>query len=139
MCPENIYFWSIFSDHVYCLVATLSELPQNLELRRNFFSQRVAEKWNELPLQVKNAHTVSSVREGQNAIEEHIDWWWTKEEINATRTAPDAIAHAFKKSSRIRIKDVKKPRKCTSSLGDYRTGKSKVRILLQYLNFYFVY
>ena len=25
------------------------------ELRRNFFSQRVAEKWNELPLHVKNA------------------------------------------------------------------------------------
>ena len=31
---------------------------------------------------------------------------------------------------RIRIQDVKKPRKCTGSLGEYRTGRIKVRILL---------
>ena len=34
------------------------------ELRSNFFSQRVAEKWNELPLHVKNAPTVSSFKNG---------------------------------------------------------------------------
>ena len=31
---------------------------------------------------------------------------------------------------RIRIQEVKKPRKYTGSLGEYRTGKIKVRILL---------
>ena len=30
---------------------------------------------------------------------------------------------------RIRIQEVKKPRKCTSSWGEFRTGRSKVRIL----------
>ena len=35
-----------------------------------------------------------------------------------------------KKTSRIRIREVKKPRKCTSSIGEYRTGRSKVTILL---------
>ena len=35
----------------------------------------------------------------------------------------------------IRIEKVQKPRKCTGSYGQYRTGRSKVRILLYYLNF----
>ena len=37
---------------------------------------------------------------------------------------------AFLKSSQIRIQEVKKPRKCTGSWGEYRTGRSNVRILL---------
>ena len=36
-------------------------------------------------------------------------------------------------------KEVKKPRKCIGSLGEYRTGRIKVRILLWYLELYLVY
>ena len=33
-----------------------------LELRRNFFSQRVAEAWNQLPLSTKNAATLTEFK-----------------------------------------------------------------------------
>ena len=40
---------------------------------------------------------------------------------------PDTDPHG---QMRIRIQEVKKPRKCTGSLGLYRTGNIEVRILL---------
>ena len=40
---------------------------------------------------------------------------------------------------RIRIREVKKPRKYTSLLGEYKTGRSKVTILLFNLKLYVVY
>ena len=42
---------------------------------------------------------------------------------------PDPHGSALNKASRIRIQEVNKPRKCTSSAGKYRTGRSKVRNL----------
>ena len=40
---------------------------------------------------------------------------------------PDPDPHG---QMRIRIQEVKKPRKCTGSLGEYRSRRIKVRILL---------
>ena len=37
-------------------------LNARLELRRNFFSQRVAEKWNSLPGETKEARTVKEFK-----------------------------------------------------------------------------
>ena len=42
----------------------------------------------------------------------------------------DPHGSAFKKASRIRIQEVKMPRKFTGSLGKCRTGRIKVRLLL---------
>ena len=39
----------------------------------------------------------------------------------------------------MRIREVKKPRKYTSLLGEYKTGRSKVTILLYNLKLYVVY
>ncbi len=39
-----------------------------LEVRKNFFSQRVPEDWNKIPPEVKNAETVKAFR---NAYRKH--------------------------------------------------------------------
>jgi hypothetical protein len=38
-----------------------------LEIRRNFFSQRVVEKWNKVPKDVKNAPSVQAFKQGHRA------------------------------------------------------------------------
>ena len=43
--------------------------PSRLELRRNFFSLRVVEKWNNLPSEVKSAQNVKQFKMTYM-------WWW---------------------------------------------------------------
>ena len=54
------WFRQVSADRTHRTRATegghnIARETSKAELRRNFFSQRVAEKWNELPLHVKNA------------------------------------------------------------------------------------
>ena len=54
------WFRQVSADRTHRTRATeggqnIARESSKAELRRNFFSQRVAEKWNELPLHVKNA------------------------------------------------------------------------------------
>jgi hypothetical protein len=39
-------------------------MAARLEMRRNFFSNRVIDSWNQLPTHVKNVKTVSSFKHG---------------------------------------------------------------------------
>ena len=54
------WFRQVSADRTHRTRATeggqnIARETSKAELRRHFFSQRVAEKWNELPLHVKNA------------------------------------------------------------------------------------
>jgi hypothetical protein len=40
----------------------LKQKPARLDVRRNFFSQRIVKKWNELPGEVKRAKNVTSFK-----------------------------------------------------------------------------
>ena len=42
----------------------LRQMAARLEVRRNFFSNRVIDSWNQLPTHVKNVKTVSSFKHG---------------------------------------------------------------------------
>jgi hypothetical protein len=42
----------------------LRQMAARLEVRRNFFSNRVIDSWNHLPTHVKNVKTVSSFKHG---------------------------------------------------------------------------
>ena len=46
-------------------------LSKGLELRKHFFSQRIVDKWNKLPLSVVNAETTNQFK---NRLDKH----WTK-------------------------------------------------------------
>ena len=39
-----------------------------LEVRRNFFSQRVPEKWNKIPAALKNVRTAVAFKKGYRAL-----------------------------------------------------------------------
>ena len=67
-----------------------------------------------------------------NKVDERYQPRFNRNNILSSVADPDPHGSAFKKSFRIRIRiqEVKKPRKCTGSWGEYRTGRSKVRILL---------
>ena len=39
-----------------------------LELRKNFYSNRVTEKWNSLPAELKNAKSISQFKAGYDAL-----------------------------------------------------------------------
>jgi len=45
--------------------------PARLEIRKNFFSVRVCEKWNSLPSAVKNARTVKQFKRALRALQDH--------------------------------------------------------------------
>jgi hypothetical protein len=40
----------------------LKQKPARLDVRRNFFSQRIVKKWNEIPGEVKRAKNVTSFK-----------------------------------------------------------------------------
>ena len=66
---KKTWFTEVPEDRTHRTRATegghnIVRVTSKSEPRRNFFSQRVAEKWNELPLHVKNASTVSSFKNG---------------------------------------------------------------------------
>ena len=66
---KKTWFTQVPEDRTHRTRATegghnIVRVTSKSEPRRNFFSQRVAEKWNELPLHVKNAPTVSSFKNG---------------------------------------------------------------------------
>ena len=53
-------------------VFNVERLEGRLEIRKNFWAVRVADKWNQLPDQVKSANTVNSFKNG-------LDNWTEKE------------------------------------------------------------
>ena len=65
--PEDRTHRTRATEGGYNIVRTTSRS----ELRRNFFTQRVTEKWNELPLKMKNAPTLSSFKSALRRAKNH--------------------------------------------------------------------
>ena len=59
-------------------VFNVERLEGRLEIRKNFWAVRVADKWNQLPDQVKSANTVNNFKNG-------LDNWTEKEKKRRAR------------------------------------------------------
>ena len=64
---KEVWFRQVPEDRTHRTRATegghnIVRVTSKTELQRNFFSQRVAERWNELPLNTKNAPSVTSFK-----------------------------------------------------------------------------
>ena len=77
---KEVWFRQVPEDRTHRTRATegghnIVQVTSKTELWRNFFSQRVAERWNELPLKTKNAPSVTSfkasLRGGQHKNQTH--------------------------------------------------------------------
>ena len=64
---KEVWFRQVPEDRTHRTRATegghnIVRVTSKTELQRNFFSQRVAERWNELHLTTKNAPSVTSIK-----------------------------------------------------------------------------
>jgi hypothetical protein len=93
----------------------LRQKAARLEVRKNFFSNRVIDSWNQLPSQVKNMKTVSSFKHGLQNLQKsrtgtsHIKEYENGDEMEKWRgqlnknTSCEAPAGPLKAGFRIRI------------------------------------
>ena len=77
----------------------VERMEGRLEIRKNFWSMRVANKWNQLPDIVKSAKTVNCLKNG-------LDNWTEKSSSLPWRTLVKLADHSMKKGASTNIFDV---------------------------------